>query len=410
MSFDPSLPFTPTYLFGVYLAARALPKSCLLVDGPDCNSSVAESYFANHDWQNPINAFPYATLVTTHKNLEDMALGNEERTRLVLSELSQNPEIKLFLLMGSAALAMLGTRHRGLLLSLADTIRQPIIEIPSKELHGDWQDGYQDVLFRLAQALPLPDVAKAPNKVALVGYLFDRFEGDQLANLKEIKRLLAALGLEVCSIWLSGEEPESLARAAEASWIVSLPQGRKAAELLSKRLGVPQLQAPLPIGIESTERFLRLIARAVGREEHAEAFILAEERRIWNAPLLPQGRWLQDRRIVLATEPQLLEPLCEFFTFMGARLIALSTNARRCPQKAALEERYGLPVAFCPTRDSLPPSCAKPEATSRRSSWWAKPWPSAWPATWGSAAWKSAFRASSPTSCSTRPSWAFRAS
>ena len=355
MTFDPSLPFTPPYLFGVYLATRALPGACLLVDGPDCSASVAENYFANHDWQNPQNAFPYASLATTRKNLQEIALGDETKTRRTLRELAQNPELRLVFVMGSGPLAMLGVQHREVTRAMAAETGIPMIDLPSKELHADWVSGYQDVLLRLAESLQFPaqeSAAKKPERVALIGYFFDRYEGEHRANLAEIERLLAGLGLELGAVWLNGQDPEELLKVAAASWLIALPAGRRAAGVLSKRLGIPQIKAPLPLGIEATERFLRVVATATEREGLVSDFVAGQERAVLKAPEFAQARWFQERRVAISADPHHLEPLCEFFTFMGARVVALSTNAVQCPEQRRLEERYALPVHLANTLGS----------------------------------------------------------
>ncbi|WP_027453865.1 nitrogenase component 1 [Segatella baroniae] len=57
---------------------------------------------------------------------------------------------------------------------------------------------------------------------------------------------------------------------------------------LEDQFGVPQIDAPQPYGIKGTDAWLRAIAKVVGKEKEAEAFIESEHQRI--APQLEAYR------------------------------------------------------------------------------------------------------------------------
>lgn len=345
MNLDTSLPFTPTFMFGVYLATRGLADSCMIADGPPCGVAIPTFYFGNHDWLYPANAFPNATFRYSHKTLQDMATGDDKSAWSALQAASQLEGIRTLFLVQNATLAMLGASQRALAEAVELKLGLPIIDLPAKEFHADWTVGYQDTLLRLAERVPLNPTRKTvANRVAIVGYFFDRHEGDHQGNLMELTRLLRGLGLDVCSIWLSGNDWDALRAVEEASYILSFPHGSRAAKVLAKRLNVPCLPVPIPIGIAATEHFLRTIGQAVGKGEETEAFIMQEERSVLNRASFLQPRWLQDRRIAISTDPFYLAPLAEFFAFMGSEIVALSTHAIQCSDKAMLEERFNVPV------------------------------------------------------------------
>jgi len=88
--------------------------------------------------------------------------------------------------------------------------------VANKSLNDDWLDGYGACLCVLAEAVDPKDVAPDPRKVAIVGYLMDRIEEDHTSNIKEMSRILAALDLELVSVWLSGCKYEELSAAKHA--------------------------------------------------------------------------------------------------------------------------------------------------------------------------------------------------
>jgi hypothetical protein len=184
------------------------------------------------------------------------------------------------------------------------------------------------VLEALATGLPLtPSRTGEGRRVALVGYLWDRNEADHRANLAELRRLLGALDLELCSLWLAGEPTPKLLGVQRADWIVSLPYGHRAASLLSKRLGCPLLPCELPFGLAATLRFVLTLGAATGRLAAAIAFLEQELSQVL-APL----KWIVPfatlhRRIGYVGDPHLLRGLQEIAALVGATVpFAALTN------------------------------------------------------------------------------------
>jgi nitrogenase molybdenum-iron protein alpha chain len=161
------------------------------------------------------------------------------------------------------------------------------------------------------------------DQVGIVGYGWDRNEGDHRGNLAELSRLLSGLGLKLASCWLSGAGVSRLENIARARTIISFPYARTAARTIAQRLGARLLECELPIGIEATCDWLREVGRATNRIERAEAFIERElgqlvPRLEWLLPFAIQGKralLLGDRHLVGALAralPELgVEPACQ---------------------------------------------------------------------------------------------------
>ncbi len=194
----------------------------------------------------------------------------------------------------------------------------PLLDLRSLSPGSGWWHGYADALEGVARTLDLPRVGPRADAAAVVGLPLDRLEPDRLADRDEVVRLLArGAGLDVVSVWPSGESPEPLGRAAEARLIVSLPYGREAARTLARRTGAVLVEVGLPVGLAGTARFVREVAGAAGRDP--EPFLDREMRRY-----APRLEWviphaLLHRRVRVEVDPHLAEAVLAFLNEVGCR-------------------------------------------------------------------------------------------
>lgn len=216
---------------------------------------------------------------------------------------------------------------------------------------GSWQDGYAAALEGLAAGLDLSGSRPERGRVAVVGCLMDRNEGDGRGNVAELERMLRALGLEPASIWLSGRPLESLRQARRAEAVVSLPHGRRAARILARRLRARLVEAGLPFGLEGTRRFLELLGREFGRGRRAAAFTRRELDRVaprleWSVP-----HSFLNRRFVFAGDTHYEAAFAELIAELGGRV-------ERLGRRGGVPEGTDLLVADTRTLRRTRPSCA----------------------------------------------------
>ncbi len=191
-------------------------------------------------------------------------------------------------------------------------------------------DGYAEALAALARRLDLSGGRLDPGKVAVIGYLMDRNEGDQRANIREVRRILTALGLEVVSVWLEGQSFADLAAVRDAGVVLSLPYGRKAAQWVARRTGARLVECEVPFGLTATERFVRQVAKETGREEAAESLIARELRDIVPSLEFVIPFVFQNRLAGYVGDPVLVRGLAETLDLLGAHLdFAVLTNLPR---------------------------------------------------------------------------------
>lgn len=291
---DLSARLTYPYLAGVFLAVNAVPDAFLVIDGPGCVFYRTTQIHGRHDWASTLLSCEGRHRVQfAGVDVNSIASDYEGMLRDVVRRVAADPGAGLVLLCSLPTCTIAGTDYAAVLRS--EAAAKPAREVPSRSLSADWLEGYAEALHALASGLDLTGARPRPGNVAVVGYLMDRNEGDHRGAVAELRRMLAALGLEPGSVWLSGGSYAELERVRDASAIVSLPHGRKAASGLAGRLGVPLIEAALPVGLDGTAAWLRAVASATGRQANAEAFIEAELRRVaprleWVVPHLFAGR------------------------------------------------------------------------------------------------------------------------
>ncbi|MDP3542504.1 MAG: nitrogenase component 1 [Elusimicrobiota bacterium] len=278
MPSSPGVRLNPPYLHGAFLAINAISDAYFLGDGPDCIRAKGEQIHGRHDL--------FSTLMSckgehrihyTGLSVFNIAGNLEGEIAAGLERIARRPSCGA-VFMGSVPMCTIaGTDYERIVRQVfAGGFKPAFVVPPQIGLAGDWLDGYGAVLDALAKGMDLSAAAPRPGNVAVVGYLMGRNEGDHRGNVRELHRILKALGLNPVSTWLSGGDYESLRAARHAGSIVAFGHGRKAAALLGERLGVKVLDAELPFGLAATKRFVEALGRAYGKEAEAAAFIRAE--------------------------------------------------------------------------------------------------------------------------------------
>jgi nitrogenase molybdenum-iron protein alpha/beta subunit len=322
---------TYPYLVGAAIAANAIADAYLLLDGPDCVFYKAERVFGYHDLESTLlDVRGRHRLVASAIGPDDLVTGRARRLDEALRQVATSG-LPGMILVGAMPMAFItGVDYEALIDRALPQRAIPVLALPKRAIQDDWLVGYADTLETAARGVDLGEPAPAPDAVAVVGHMMDRGEGDQRGNLRELSRLCAGLGLDLVSVWPDGGDSARLREVRGAGLIVALPYGAGAARVLSERLAVPRVDAPIPFGPSATEAFLLALARATGREARAAAWIDRELSR-----LLPRLRWpaltrLAGRRVTYVGDPWLLPGLCDIAGLVGLQVdAAVSTAARR---------------------------------------------------------------------------------
>lgn len=330
----PPIPHNLPFLNGIYLAVNAIQDAALVVDGPYCLVQKAELQTA-HDLASDLvrtdgpGRLFHTDIRFNTSVVPSMALNRSRDISEVLEAVATDLRFRLVVLTSMDFNHLLNEpleRHRRRAEARGHA---RLVRVPSESLEADWLDGHARVLEHLAAELDLDAGGPLPGHVAVVGHLMDRREGDCLANVAEIDRLVQGAGGRLAALWIDGRTTQDLARAGRAAAVVSLPYGREAASVLARRLGVPSVEAPLPIGLGGTCSFVRAIGEVLGRTDLAEAF-LAEElgRRI--PPIRDRAfRFLHGRQAVIQGDPFLARGLRDFLEELGVETVLVDVLGRR---------------------------------------------------------------------------------
>ncbi len=341
------------FMVGVYLAVNAISDGFLLVDGPDCAHMKTQYVQGNHYWLSTLTDISgYHRVANTALHPFHMARSREEEVVTLLRRMASYEEAGVVMITPMPMAAITGVDYDRLARLAGDGARKTVVHVPGRSLSGDWLSGYALTLASLAKSLDLPTSTPVEGNVAIVGYLMDRNEGDHRGNQRHLKELLGELGLDLRSVWLSGGTADELRRVSEASVILSLPYGRRAARTLGRRLGVPVVETALPFGLDGTVRWLRQVAEATDTTDRVDAVI---DR--WLEQVVPSLQWVVPalflhRRVAFIGDPYLLEGFLDFINELGCRRGPLMVTAR-AGHTPDLAERLDIEVIFEPTRTQM---------------------------------------------------------
>ncbi|OGR47825.1 MAG: hypothetical protein A2X37_05110 [Elusimicrobia bacterium GWA2_66_18] len=317
------------FLNGVYVAVDAISDSYLIVDGPYCVFTKAEMQYCHNLRCRLLPPIGYRRVVHTgqiqREEVQSLSADRSGLVERIFADVCAQPDAGIVLstafdfheLVGFP-LKEISRRHAGATSAL-------VCHVPSRSLGGTWLDGYALTCAALAEAVTLRPGRGRQDAVAIVGHLQDRDEPDAAGNLRELKRLLGAIGLRVTSVWLSGGGRAELEAAERAGLVVSMPYAREAARIVARRLGVSLCEVDLPLGLSATEDFLLKIAARVGRRARAKAFIKAESAAAVRDTEAHVLRLLAGRGVLILQEDSQMEArLRELSVDLGLRDLSAS--------------------------------------------------------------------------------------
>lgn len=316
------------FMSGVYLVANAVPDARVVVDGPRCVEEKVPWVGGGHDFLSTLDVTGRPPRVRSTQTAPDrLALAREKEVLGVLATSATDANGGAVLVTSMPMALLTGMDVERLCRIVEEEQGVPLCPVTSRAMDGDWLDGYEESLLALARSFSGTGRPRVAGSVAIVGNLYDRNEEDQRANIRELRRLLAGLGLTTTSIWLEGTRYRDLAKAFEADTIIGLPYGLRAARHIARTSGAGLVETALPIGLRATEAWLRAVARATGREREAEGFIDHELARM--VPRLERAVavYLAGLRVGFLGDPYLCAGIADLLDSVDAELsFAVLTN------------------------------------------------------------------------------------
>ncbi|MBI5881560.1 MAG: hypothetical protein HZB91_00415 [Elusimicrobia bacterium] len=271
------------FLNGVFIAADAIAGAYLIVDGPYCVFTKAEMQYCHNMRCRLLPAIGHRRVVHTgqiqdREEVKSLSADRTGQVGSVFTGVCAQPDAGIVLSTTFDFHELVGFPLEEVARRYASPGGPLVCHVPSRSLGGTWLEGYARTCAALARSVTLRPGRRRKGSAAVVGYLFDRDEPDHAGNLRELRRLLGALGLRVESVWLSGGGRAELEAAERAGVVISLPYAREAARVVAKRTGAKLCEVELPLGLSATERFLRKTAAGVGRSRQAAVLAASESR------------------------------------------------------------------------------------------------------------------------------------
>jgi len=283
-----------TSFFGVYLATQAiLDGLCMAHASVGCKVKTQE-HLASHDGiMDGHNRLRYSQFID-----EDLINGSTaqlEEEIVAWHKRRQNPGIVV--IDGSTPISVQAQSMAGVIQRMEAQTGAHVVYVASRNYESDYFGGYADTIGTVLRRLEWDTGKARADEVSIVGYVFDRYEADQLGNVAELRRLLANLRFKAPAIFMSGEPYANLKQAVNARCHLVLPHAKSQVKVL-QGLGLEHCETGLPMSIGGTKAWLRCVAAHLGVEQRAHEVIAHEMKRL--KPLAELARrQLAGRRFAL---------------------------------------------------------------------------------------------------------------
>lgn len=280
----------------------SMEDSVFIVHAPDgcsgCASMFNEMYKVGQYHRGKAFAVN-ARVISTSFDENDVVMGGEKKLRDTIAEAVHRYQPKIAFIFTSCASGIVGDDVDAVVVTeqqnYKDTILIPIhCEGFKSQIHST---GY-DVVFNAIQNYIIRDYRPETEK-GLVNIFATTSIG--YADQLELERMLKAIGLKVNYIPFFSSY-EKLRRIPAAEYSVSVCQvfADTYMKFLQEEYGIPYVITGMPVGTRSTNRWLTEIARMVGKEKEAAAF-LEKEREAVVAEIEQLRKKVEGKRVFICT-------------------------------------------------------------------------------------------------------------
>ncbi|HMV66075.1 MAG TPA: nitrogenase component 1 [Myxococcota bacterium] len=311
-------------LTGAAMAIHAIPDAFLLKHtGVGCKHKTV-TQFGTHDWGRGLASHEGWTEVGDRS----LIAGSGERLGPYARSSWQRHEPAILAVASVTFIDLAGDDLGDLTRGLDEELPSEVMLLKVPGYEGDVYSGYLATMLDVARRVDWSRGPERRTEVALLGYLWDRYEGDHQGNVQQLGALLKGIGLELGPVWLSGVPWAELQRAAGSGVLVQLPYAApkaKALRRITKRDPVP---ADLPIGARATAAFLRSVGRAAGvPDERIEAFTRRQAESLGQR-LGSMADRLRGMRVMVLADLPLLAGVMSLLDELGIRVEAAGIRGR----------------------------------------------------------------------------------
>jgi len=268
-------------LGGALATLRAIPRAIPIIHASaGCGQNLFQAYGAGGAYLGGGycggNALPSSNVIE-----RDVVFGGEDRLREQIKTTLEVMDGDLYIVLSGCMVEMIGDDLDAVVAEFAGE-EKPVLAVHTPSFRGNSYLGYDLVLGGLVKNYITKQKGKKANKVNILGIVpaLDVFwEG----NLKEIKRLLNRLGLEVNTLFGEGETLADIKNSGDASLniVLSGVYGVQTAALYEELHEIPYITTELPIGAHATEDFLKKIAAKLNIDSSLTDEVIKSEKRLF---------------------------------------------------------------------------------------------------------------------------------
>ena len=296
-------------------------------------------------------------LLTSGLSENEAVFGGEERLRECLRFAAQKYHPQAVFIANSCVSGVIGDDTQAIAAEMEEELGLPVTAVSAHGfLDGEYYAGYLDAARALVDRFMQPAERQA-GTVVLLGDC----GGMHGEYVKELRRLLALLGLRVTGQFPSYLALDELQAVPEAELVILLGRrmdDEKQAQLaalaahIRERLGTPYLADVYAVGAEETARWLRRVGQLCHCEEAAERAIVAEEAS-FDAAVEKARNDLAGRRCALAIgrdltwfQPEIVLRLLDKagVELDGIVLLDCFMPERRAVMEEELQRRTNVPI------------------------------------------------------------------
>lgn len=329
---DFSVQTSPTFLDGLLATIAAIPDAWLVIEGSDCVYEQPHRGLTKHDWMTDfIHADGRARLASSGTEHVTAALGTERMLLDRLREVVERKRPGVLFVAQLLLMKIMGTSLESVCAKVAREFQTPVVPVTTRFLERDTAEAFARIIGGLAGYARRKDAGES---VALIGYPFNRREGDCLGDIAQLRGILADIGLKPGPLWFDGSPSATLLDFDGVGLIGAFPQAQGAAEALASSVGLAPLSLPLPLGLAATEAFVRALGAHSAREAEVERYVDGHLAKI--VPGLDRviSRLFNGRRVLLIAEPALAQSMGEFLVELGFDLRLTVTRSIHPPGTA----------------------------------------------------------------------------
>lgn len=330
---------------GAVLALKGIENSMVLLHGSQGCSTYIRRHMAGH-YNEPID------IASSSLNEEGTVYGGENNLKKGLKNIITvyNPDV-----IGVATTCLAETIGEDIRRITAEFKEEEkaegvkIIPVQTPGYGGTQFEGYFSTLRSLVAALAADKTPK--DRINLIVPPMSPGDIRNIKNMLETMKVQYVLFPD-CSDTLDAPYAESFRKipqggtglqdiqgmagaVATVEMSVTVPENLSPGRYLEENFGVPLYQCPIPIGIENTDRFLRTLSEAAGREI-PEKF--KQERGRLLDGMIDSHKYNAEGRAVIYGEPELIYAVAGLCRENGIKPVLIATGSQNERLKHLLEE------------------------------------------------------------------------